>query len=724
MAKISPFITETAAPVLVQPQNQGNYLTTAVQLADQMRNEAGNTAEAKDREMRNDYVRAVSAQFQADIAEKNAFNSIFDGINQIGKSLSLYEENELKIRTQMEQESQKLAEQNYLVTGQIGFQEQWMNKWQELEKSSPADGKGFTENMNKAHLEMQKQLLDAAPSDEARLKMFQFLGQNRIKSLDAAINFEQKRGQEFRMNSAVSAVNSLTNQAMTNPVAVGEYSKQITGIREMLVQGGMDPNSADKFAQKGYGQVLEGFYKGQISSAPDAALHDLMTSDAKDRLDPDQFISLVSAANRASQEKYKAAQEAFKTHESTVRVLSGQPLDPSNKDDREAVDRFYRESIKSFKDPQSGKMTGDPRQMAGVILQVMDRTPYILPKSLVSDIQGNILNGSPQQKEVYSRILGEMERNPKLQPLLSQMDDKTVGEGLAMYDAVQSGVKLEEAAQTSRDLYRSGRADVMAANKKTLQSEKLLDDKLVDKQLDKMFGGSILDTAAQIAVASFVADGGNAVKKAWKDPSGMAEARTLYKSAYERMYVQTGDEKAAERSAQAAVQKTYAKTTINGDVEMMRSAPDLVHPGREVEIKSMIDDYIKAENTAQGLVNVEGRKMNVRGQMRDIYVSSVDSFGRDVAASNGMYTLFYRDENGVKYPLLDKDGDQVALKFDPGAGSHHQGVIKEKLDRMADIERLNKSQEETQAAYKKNAETMPGLTETQRSMLIQALTNK
>ena len=138
------------------------------------------------------------------------------------------------------------------------------------------------------------------------------------------------------------------------------------------------------------------------------------------------------------------------------------------------------------------------------------------------------------------------------------------------------------------------------------------------------------------------------------------ELTASYRSQFEEAYLQTGDVEVAKRMATNEVSKTFGRTRINGDREVMKFAPSVLYPGAEREFEADLRSSIGALNGD----GVASKKVRLPEGEFDAVIRSDVRTGRDQS-----YALMYKKPIGggvyVDVPLMNPEtGRPRRYKFD------------------------------------------------------------
>jgi hypothetical protein len=300
-------------------------------------------------------------------------------------------------------------------------------------------------------------------------------------------------------------------------------------------------NLARSLAANGYGPELE---------AENVRLYD------RGAISVDEYESNIGAMTRNQE---TSVEDGISTEAVQMAMNGGQGLDPTIKDHRDAADAYLKDVV-----AKTGMTVGDPRYQAFV--SEMVRKTNILPASADSWARISVLSGQPEQVATGAGFLGRVnEANPRA---WNYADDPRIG---AMVDQVntfmKSGIVTERAFEMAhRNVYE--RTDAQRA---------LLQDQ---------YRVAIKDDDNSAALQDEL-DADENFDRAWF--SGAPDAPLAMQAEFDSLVNQffqlnNGDLTAARRMASDTVRATYGYTTVNGEPELMKYAPEKMFPGMTPEV--------------------------------------------------------------------------------------------------------------------------------------------
>jgi hypothetical protein len=379
---------------------------------------------------------------------------------------------------------------------------------------------------------------------------------------------------------------------------------------------------ARSLAAEGFGPELE---------AENVRLYD------RGAISVDEYESNISTMTRNA----KASVEDGISTEAVQNAMSGgQGLDPTLKDHRDAADAYLKDVV-----AKTGMTVGDPRYQAFV--SEMVRKTNILPASADSWARISVLSGQPEQVATGAGFLGRVnEANPRA---WNYADDPRIG---AMVDQVntfmKSGIVTERAFEMAhRNVYE--RTDAERALLQDQYRVAIKDDDnsaaLQDElDSDENFDRALFSGAPQAPLAM------------------QAEFDSLVNQFFQ---LNNGDLVAARRMASDTVRATYGYTTVNGEPELMKYAPEKMFPGMTPEV--IRNDVETSLRRAFGVPTVETTTLAPEEETE--YRRWMESIGHTNEAGFAVtpdYTGENYDYRGYfkKYgPVKIGDGDHLYDEF-------------------------------------------------------------
>lgn len=385
--------------------------------------------------------------------------------------------------------------------------------------------------------------------------------------------------------------------------------------------------------------------KGKIVDGVDVEdeAHELFK---KGEIDGGQLFTIVNAQRKFQKE----ANDKAAGRQKMELVQKGQAtINPADKKDLNAFDDYYKTT---FLPTTEGMDEGQKlRATVGMIGDF-----GVVPPSLKTDLQSQILTGSPDQQAKSSAIISNIvTSNPRA---ATQFDDQTLSYAMKMNDLSGAGVPLSEAVKAAQNsAYASGTPEYQA--------------RLKDYQSQT--------TGAKPAIKF---DSGDFTQYTRNDPSEVPfEMKRQWESLSKYYYVDQGQSAdSAMKLANAAIQKTWAITNIGmgGKERWMQYAPESYYSqgnsffGGEWIEKQLLSDLhemgvIKASPNASG-ADARGRGKYARETeefMKSAYLVPVPD---NLNAQGKPQYYIYREESGVQNIVVGtnpKTGKAEALVFAP-----------------------------------------------------------
>ena len=313
-----------------------------------------------------------------------------------------------------------------------------------------------------------------------------------------------------------------------------------------------------------------------------------------------------------------------------------QRLDPTNRDDREAVDTLFNRAVQ-----QAGGLDvieADPNLMATVALSYADQYG-IIPDTAASRLRAQAMSGNIDGASNALSIISQVENQ---EPFAAQraFSDDLLGDAAVYANMVAGGVSPEEAfgqIQASRETLNTAGREL-----RTQRARQAMED-LSASRIEVLFNeedgfferNPFFDTSSSTAQAD--------------------AALSTYAQLYEDAYVRFGNPESAEAFAAAAIRRTYGVTRISGQPVIMKHAPDVYYGGGG---EWMGEQLVAAVGEQLDLTDVDNDQMLSSIQLVSDHRTSVD-VGQGRAPS---YSVVYQRDDGVMEALPGRfvfDGDEA-----------------------------------------------------------------
>lgn len=361
----------------------------------------------------------------------------------------------------------------------------------------------------------------------------------------------------------------------------------------------------------------------------------------KGEIDGGQLMTVINAQHKFQKESNDRAAGRQKMD----LVQKGQAtLNPSEKKDLDAFDDYYKTT---FLPTTEGMDEGQKaRAVVGMISDF-----GVVPPTLKSDLQAQIMTGSPEQQAQSSSLISNVVlNNPRA---ATQFDDQTLSYAMKMSDLSAAGVPLSQAVESAQKTFVSGTPEYQARIK-DYQSQ---------------------TTGAKPAIKF---DAGAFTQYMRNDPSEVPfEMKRQWESLAKYYYVDQGNSSGnAMNLANAAIQKTWAITTIgkDGAPRWMQYAPESYYTqgGSEWIQKQLVSDLhdmgvLKTKDVGKvGDPRAKGaHRREVEEFMKSAYLVPVPD---NLNAQGKPQYYIYREEAGVQNIVVGtnpKTGKAEALVFSP-----------------------------------------------------------
>jgi len=281
---------------------------------------------------------------------------------------------------------------------------------------------------------------------------------------------------------------------------------------------------------------------------------------------PEQYTNVLQAIDESRQRAAKSGAEIVTVTEA---IASGQRLDPKNEKVVKAVDAVFTESMRVNQiKPGSDEWINNAALIA--------KRTNILPPEAMSWARKTLLSGEP---DLAVPAANAMARFADAAPAAyAYFDDPVIKANAEAIDGlVRAGVPNAKAVEIARantfDIPKA-RQDALKA---TYTKEKYAADNASELE-DRMDG----DDAFEVGIAG-------------TSPPAPLEMRDEYNGLVRTYFDHTnGDIKRARELAWKDIRGTYGVSTVNGEPEVLKYAPELVFPGVDpAVIRSDIDTAAK-----------------------------------------------------------------------------------------------------------------------------------
>lgn len=239
---------------------------------------------------------ANEAQHQADLALPEAMTKIQGTV--VGAINTIAANNEAQRKADELNEAK-----SYAINTGLQFQNDFQQYQQQAQANMPANGQGYALGVQGFINDQIKNYMDNAPSQTAKLDVYEKLSNFKLKAMSDAFNTETSTRQQYNVNQAAQGVDFLANQIRSNPTQYGSALSQLNDIGSVLKDNGLNDAQVSDFVGKAKSTFIDSQVKGILgSNNPVSALNILNTDDVKQTLDPNHYDQLVNHAATVANE--------------------------------------------------------------------------------------------------------------------------------------------------------------------------------------------------------------------------------------------------------------------------------------------------------------------------------------------------------------------------------------------------------------------------------------
>lgn len=316
----------------------------------------------------------------------------------------------------------------------------------------------------------------------------------------------------------------------------------------------------------------------------------------------DEYESNISSMTRNAK---AGEQKGIDIEAVQIAMNGGTGLDPTIKEHRDAADVYLKSVVAA-----NGITVGDERYQA--LVSEMVRKTNILPASADSWARVSVLSGKPDQVSLGAGFLGRVqEANPRA---WNYADDPRIG---AMVDQVntfmRAGIVTEKAFEMAhKNVYErtdTERQILQDRYREEIKNDDNLSALQSDLDGDDDFDVSNWPTGAPPVLVPM-----------------QAEHDALVSQFYQ---LNNGDLEAARRMASASVRAIYGYTTVNGEPELMKYAPEKMHRVTSDVIRQNLEDVLRSVGYAgdPSKVRLVPGPETGRTQGREFRLEALDEYG-------------------------------------------------------------------------------------------------
>ena len=317
---------------------------------------------------------------------------------------------------------------------------------------------------------------------------------------------------------------------------------------------------------------------------------------------------------RLDQNTAKLGQKADNVTRAKSSISSGIPLDPTSKDDQQAVDDMWAEQAGSF-DPN------DPNAFINNAVAFSEMTG-MMPKAVQSTLSAFSRSGNEQQASQAAELIGRLQDTNS--PVLADIPKDAYTFGLSVQSLVKGGIDSVEAVKIARE----------NAFGQTPQDKKTTSLILKNASSDNVsFLNDRLDEGVFDPAFSVGAD---------LTPAMQAEFEVLLGEILPT--TANNDLDVARNVAWTSMQNVWSASTVNGVRQVMKYSPEAMY-GRGKDTQ-WINDQFTADMTSAGAKNA--------------FITTDTKTARSKQPS---YPVFMRQDDGTIAPLLD--ANNLPLRWKP-----------------------------------------------------------
>ena len=533
-----------------------------------------------------------------------------------------------QMMVQVAQEDEKRRESQYMNSDLVNFQVDAADQYDEQAQKAAASPEGFAQGYDEWFGERAQALLDAAPSvgsrDAMQAKIARMGGQYALRGR------KHERGllTTQRVMEVDKTSNRLLNRLSQRPEEFEAIATQLMGLSQSLSAEGVSSKTIIKNQRKTMTTARAIQLDGRIRQTPREVLAEIGEGAHNDL--PRALLADIT----------RKAADASEVITLKELYLSGAALDPGNKDHKKAADLVFDDVLASMKD-EEGQINVPDTQFLGTMLNYISQGKGMMAPKLKSLLSASITNGNARTKELYSKLIVELDKNPETRPALSKLDEKIVHEAVYTTRLVESGTPVEQALETSRNSVREPVAnDALKNRREILRTDKNLKIKGVLETIEDEFQGFF--------------DAGALKNK------GIAAEQ--YRRFYRDNFEKSGDADVSKELALKKLKLSFAQTEVNGEKELMEHAPNLIFPSHMEDFNKSLSSFMTDILGA----SKDGRKLVVDGVERKLKLKSTVSTAKDFG-----YGIFYTKElpdgSLVDVPALNEDtGMPIKFTYVPG----------------------------------------------------------
>ncbi len=320
-----------------------------------------------------------------------------------------------------------------------------------------------------------------------------------------------------------------------------------------------------------------------------------------------------------------ADEKAAKEREPFEMLELGAPLDPSNKDHRDAVGDLFetgggREAVIGLTPEGATFATGLAAESG------------IVPDDVIGFVRGAIASGTDQQRQYAYDLIGRLDEEAP-DALKRALNTSELSEAATYLKLTTAGMADNQAMETisaNRALDDEGRA------KRRTAAAKLFEDiHITSEFFDPGYFVWEPDMPEFVPLSDSIASDAQAV--------------------FIETYVRTGDEDVAKAATSDVLNKTYGPSEVTGSRTLTQYPPENFY-----SIPGIDNDWMEQQLREDVLA------INPDAEGQRIEVVPTPRTAADVQAGRPpRYQVLVQDENGVFEPVLDENNNVMDYRWDP-----------------------------------------------------------
>ncbi len=368
-----------------------------------------------------------------------------------------------------------------------------------------------------------------------------------------------------------------------------------------------------------------------------------------DYIPPEEKLKLSQRAEiRLRQQEAQAQREQKQMLENQARalsvqkVISGTPLDPKNKNDREALNNYFDQSLTQWQESGADQQTMLEHSVEFATQRGM------IPDGLQTIIRSGLRGGDADQATIAADTVRRIRNgNPRA---LTDMPDSDIRLAEHMGALTDAGFKPQEAFTRA----------IEAEQRPPAYSE------VRKKEFDK----AVKDSPSRNYIASEL----NSFFS--RDPIVPALMEDDFNRAAEAEYQRTGNMDSARTVAMNTVRRVWNRSKVGGEYRYMKNAPEVVYgaPGlTEDENSEWMNEQLLDDLRENALIDPD----------YPIEASNVRILPNPTSGEQPTYYVSVMDKDGVEHTQLDANGQ--FLQWQPSWVSSKM-YLKKQVEQQNNVE--------------------------------------